>query len=94
MSAHISLRIATALATAARFATTAALKWWTIYLRALRETREREAARLIARYRPADNVCRFECAEMETSRQPRTSRLGPLSVSEIMMFKSNSKTAE
>jgi hypothetical protein len=80
---------------AAHFATASAIKCWRAYLRAAHETREREAARLIARYRAIDELCQVEPDENGTFERAYTRRpLGPLSESEIAFLKCNSKAAE
>ena len=59
MSAQLSRRIATTLSMIGRLATAAALRFWKAYIRAMHESRRREAAMLVALHCPDVDPAEF-----------------------------------
>jgi hypothetical protein len=92
VSAQVSRRIATTLARTARAATAGALKFWRAYIRAMHESRRREAAMFVALRCPDLDPADFMYREygIETKRDRR--RHGPLSDEEIAFLKTHAKT--
>jgi hypothetical protein len=91
MSAQISRRIATTLARMGRLATTAALRFWGAYFRAMHESRTREAALLLAQYSPDFDPTGFMRDEYGVGEPERRRRDGPLSEGEIGLLKDHPK---
>jgi hypothetical protein len=91
MSAHISRRIATTLSIAARVASAGALRFWKAYIRAMHESRRREAAMFVALRCPDLDPADFMYAEYGIGAPERGRRDGPLSDAEIAFLDRHSK---
>jgi hypothetical protein len=94
MSAQLSRRIATTLSMIGRLATAAALRFWKAYIRAMHESRRREAAMLVALHCPDVDPAEFMRGEYGVGAPERRRRDGPLSDAEIAFLKSHSKASD